>query len=526
MLVHKKSNSLILELPDPTTVTAAIPKSRVVEVNGKRLTQVRFGVDEVRVLRNLGIKAPSPIGFMYDWPSRYPAPFIHQKVTSEFFTLNRRAICLNDMGTGKTLSALWAADYLMDQGMIQKALIVCPRSTMNSVWADEIITHLLYKRRAVVLSGDRARRHKLLEEDVDFYIINHDGLKVIADALTKRTDINLKLIDEAAAYRNSQSARFKLLRSLVRQTDWLWLMTGTPCPNAPTDAWALARLLDSPAAPKYFSGFRNQTMLQVTQHKWVPKHDGHQQAYAILQPGIRFKKEDCIDLPPVSFQSRLCDLTPEQARAYKDMHKHLVMTAGSAPITAANAAVKLAKLLQVCVGTVYDEHGAVHYLDSKPRIDACDELIEEAAQKVIVFAPFKGTLELLNRHYADKFHRTGDPRWKAAMVHGDVGDTERKDIFHAFQHSDEPRILLAHPATAAHGLTLTRADTTIWYAPIFSLEIYEQANNRMNRPGQKFPMTVATLAAHPMEVAVYHALGGKARMQDSVLQLYKKELTT
>lgn len=526
MHVHKKSNSLVLELPDPRLVTDAIPNSRVVTLNGKNLTQVKFGVDEVRVLRNLGIAAPSPIGFMYDWPSRYPAPFVHQKKTSEFFTLNRRAICLNDMGTGKTLSALWSADYLMDAGFIQKALIVCPRSTMHSVWADEVITHFLYKRRAAVLSGDRERRLKLLNEDVDFYIINHDGLKIIAGELDKRTDINLKLIDEAAAYRNAQSARFKLLRSLIRPTDWLWMMTGTPCPNAPTDAWALAKLLDSQAAPKYFTGFRAQTMMQVTQHKWVPKHDGHQQAYAILQPGIRFKKADCIDLPPVSFQSRTCDLSPEQAKAYKEMHKHLVMTTGTAPITAANAAVKLAKLLQVCVGAVYDEHGHTHLLNSAPRIAACDELVEEAAQKVIIFVPFVNALENLAKHYAERHQKTGDPRWKAAMVHGGTSDTARRDIFHAFQHSDEPTILLAHPGTAAHGLTLTRADTTIWYAPIFSLEIYEQANNRMNRPGQRHPMTVATLAAHPMELAVYQALAGKSRMQDSVLQLYKQEVAS
>ena len=106
MLYHERSNSLILKLQDPTRVTSYVPRSRVVEYRGLPLTQVHMGLDEMRVLRNVGIKAPSPIRYTYDWPSRYPKPFAHQVATAEFLTLHNRAICLNDMGTGKSLSAL------------------------------------------------------------------------------------------------------------------------------------------------------------------------------------------------------------------------------------------------------------------------------------------------------------------------------------------------------------------------------------------------------------------------------------
>lgn len=518
MLVHKKSNSLILRLKDPTRVTDVIPKSRLVKYKGHTLVQVRFGLDEARVLRNMGIKAPSPIEYHYEWRGKFK-PMDHQRVTSAFFTLNNRAICLNDMGTGKSLSALWAADYLMDQGAVGKALITCPRSTMRAVWEDECVKHFMFNRRTVVLQGSRSQRLKLLEQDADFYIINHDGVKVIADALEERHDIDLKLIDEAAVLRNAMSARYKIMHHLIRPTDWLWMMTGTPCPRAPTDAWALARLLGNPKAPPYFTAFKARTMVQLTPYKWVPKPDAYQQAYDILQPGIRFRKEDVLkDLPPVTFTRRMCDLTKEQKHHYAQMHKLLVMQSRTGgPITAANAAVKLQKLLQVCAGSVYDNNGGAVDVNSADRLKALEESVEVAGHKVLVFVPFRAALQKVAAHLAQ--------RWSVEVVDGSTSDRERQRIFAAFQNEDDPHILVAHPGTTAHGLTLTRADTTIWYAPIFSLEIFEQANNRMNRPGQKSNMTVVLLAATALETGIYDALAGKARVQDSVLDLYRQEVT-
>lgn len=518
MLYHAPTNSLILKLRDPSTVTTHIPRSRVVTYKGMPLTQVHMGLDEMRVLRNLGIAAPSPIRHDgYAWPSRYPAPFAHQIDTAEFFTLHNRAICLNDMGTGKSLSALWAGDYLMRRGHVRKAIIVSPMSTMHSVWANEINGHFMFHRTCAVLHGSKERRLKMLEQDVDFYIVNHDGLKVIHEALAKRDDIDLWIIDEAGdGYRNAQTERYKLLTHLLRPTVRLWLMTGTPCPNAPTDAWALARLIGNPKAPKYFNAFKAQVMHQLTKFKWVPKPEAYQIAYELLQPGIRFRKEDCIDLPPVTFTTRECELTTEQRKVYADMHKALVASVQGTPITAANAAVKIAKLLQACVGTIYDNDGVGHEIDARHRLDACADIVREAAGKVLIFVPFTAALKMVARHLRGQ-------GYTVETVDGSTSPGERKRIFDAFQNERDPKIIVAHPKTTAHGLTLTEADTTIWYAPIFSLEIFDQANNRMNRPGQKRKMTVAMLAATDLERQLYATLASKGRMQDSVLQLYKKE---
>ena len=516
MLVHKQTNSLILKATaDTELITSVIPRSRTLDYNGDQVVQVNFGLDEVRVLRNMGINAPSPIRYSYDWPGKF-TPFEHQIVTAEFFTLNPRAICLNDMGTGKTLSSLWAADYLMKTGGRGKCIIVSPLSTMDSVWANEIRMHLMFSRTCAVLHGSRERRFKLLEQDVDFYIINHDGLKIIAGELRHRTDINLWIFDEAAVYRNAQTTRFKVTQSSVKPDDWAWLMTGTPCPTGPTDAWGLAKLMGNKSIPKYFNAFKSATMEQISPYKWVPKRGAYDKAYGILQPGIRFKKEDCIDLPPVTFQHRVCALTPAQTKAYKDMHHELVAQVGGSQITAKNAAIKLSKLLQICCGVAYYEGGNVAQVDAATRLALVEEVCEEAANKVLVFVPFTAALRVVAAHLSK--------RWAVEVVDGSTSSTARKRIFDDFQNTDDPRILVAHPKTTAHGLTLTRADTTIWYAPIFSLEIFDQANNRMNRPGQKHPMSVVTIEATPMEAAIYAALRGKGRMQDSVLDLYKKEV--
>jgi len=451
---------------------------------------------------------PSPDGFKYCFV-----------VPSTFLLLRRNGCIFATGNTGKTLSVLWAADYLMKVGKMRKVLIVGPMSTMHSVWQSEINTHFLFRRRCVVLHGPKAKRLKLLEEEeAVFYIINHDGIKTIAKELAA-ANFDAIVVDEAASFRNAQTSRYKVLEKLTDSAQWLWLLTGTPVPTAPTDAWALAKLLKNTDAPKYFTHFKTQVMDQLTSYKWVPKADAYTKAYGILQPGVRYTKEDCMDLPPVTFNSYECALTKEQLTAYKEMHKELVMEVAGTQITAANAAVKLGKLLQVCCGEVYDEHGGSVTVNSSNRQATCAEIIEGAAKKVIVFVPFTATLDKL----AAYLRRKGN---SVAVVDGRTTANKRKKIFEDFQNAKDPRVLVAHPQTTAHGLTLTAADTTIWYAPVFSLEIFEQANNRMNRPGQNNHMTVAMLHSCWLEREVYAALSKKAAMQDSVLQMYREELNT
>lgn len=451
-------------------------------------------------------REPSPDGFKYCF-----------MVPSTFLLLRRNGCIFATGNTGKTKSAMWAADYLMQNRVVNKAVIICPKSTLSSVWEDEIRVNFLGRRSCAVLVGSKERRLKLLEQDVDFYIINHDGLKVIEAELKKRTDINLWLYDEAAAVRNPQSQRHKTFAGLVRPTDWMWLMTGTPCPKEPTDVWGLAKLLGSKKIPHYFTAFKNDLMMQLTQYKWVPKPGAFERAYEALSPSIRFKKSDCLDLPPITFTTLMADMTKEQKDAYEMMRKDLVADVAGVQITAAHAATKMQKLLQIGLGMVYDEYGEGYMLDASERLGVCDELIEESTNNAIVFVPYTKALDMVAQHLRKKGHHV-------EVVDGRTSNTERKRIFSEFQNEPGRRILVAHPATTAHGLTLTRADLTIWYGPITDLEIFEQANNRMDRPGQKNNMTVACVACNPLELELYSALKNKQLMQNTILAMFKNEL--
>lgn len=517
ILFHRKTNSLLIPTKDPRRVTEYIPRSRHLDIRGRSAVQVAFGLDEARVLRNLGIQAPSPIRYLYDWPSRYPSPMSHQVATAEFLTLYRKAMCLNDPGTGKTLSVLWAMDWLMDRGVIKRAVVTCPKSIMD-VWENELLSHFLFKRSCVVVQGSREQKEKLVAEDVDLIIINHDGLKAMGAELCARKDIDLWVVDEASeGFRNASTDRYRSLEAALKSSGpdcWLWLLTGTPTSRAPTDAWAYGRLLGNPSCPKYFSHFRDETMVKLTEYRWVPKPGAYARAFEVMQPGIRFRKEECIDLPPVTFQTHRCLLSSAQDKAFKRMASSLVTEVGGDQITAANAAVKLGKLLQICAGVIYNDDGEPRVVDSQSRLEVCDALVKQTPRKTIIYVPFRACLH----HVADYLKKKGHT---VATVDGSTPSSKRKEIFGAFQESDHPEVLVAHPRTAAHGLTLTRADTTIWYSPTHSAEHFDQGNSRMDRPGQNFPMSVHMLTAHPVETAVYTALREKQRMQDCILDLYR-----
>lgn len=516
LIYHRKTNSLLIPERDPSRITQYIPRSRVVNIKGRTAVQVRLGLDEARVLRNLGISAPSPIRYDYTWPSRYPSAMSHQVATSEFLTLYRRSMCLNDPGTGKTLSVLWALDYLMLNGHIRKAVVACPKSILG-VWRDECEVHLLYRRKIVVLKGSRQQKLQLLEQDADIYVLNHDALKTLNKELRARKDIDALVVDEASeGFRNAKTARYEALELILKSNPemWLWLLTGTPTSRSPTDAWAYGRLIGNPTCPRYYGAFRDEVMLKLTEYKWVPKPNAYSRAFEIMQPGIRFRKQDCVDLPPVTYQTHRCELTPEQEAAAKRMVTKLVMEAQGQQITAANAAVKLGKVLQICAGVVYDNEGNPVTVDCKPRLELCEELVSQTPRKSIVFVPFRGAMNMVTEYLRSKGHTV-------EQVHGDVSAADRDRIFSAFQMTDTPEVLVCHPKTTAHGLTLTEADTTIWYSPTHSAEMFDQGNSRMDRPGQKFHMGVHMLAGHPIEFGVYAALQGKRRMQDCVLELFR-----
>lgn len=520
MLVVEKAKALALKLNNPQRVLAAIPTARPYEVQGIPLVVTPHRLDEVKVLRNLGIRAPSPILHYYDWPGRY-TPYEHQRQTAAFLTLHHKGLVLNEIGTGKTQSALWAADYLIKTRQIQKVLIMSPLSTLERVWGDGIFTGLIH-RKFVVLHGTAERRLKLLKQDVDFYIVNHDGFPIIKDAAQDMFD--LVIVDEAAVLRNPSTNRFKIFRKWMdlNPTTRLWLMTGTPTPNEPTDAWALAKLVGSPYCTRTFTAYREQVMMKIGEWKHIPRPDSVETVRRILQPAVRYTRDECFDLPETVVQTRKVELSAEQAKHYKQMLKHFVVevskerTAGT--ISAVNEAVKIQKLVQIACGVAYDDEGRNVEIDCTPRLNVVREIIEEAGEKVIVFVPLTGTLHMLNKELEKHF--------TVGVVNGAVSAAQRNQIFHDFQHSKNPQVLVAHPATMAHGLTLTSASTIIWYGPINSNEVYGQANGRIERIGKRHVSNVIHIEGTDLEAKMYERLRSKQRLQGVLLDLIQQQTRT
>lgn len=512
MLVVERAKALALKLDYPTRVLETIPTAKMLRPN---ILVAPHRLDEVRVLRNLGFEAPSPILHYYDWPGKF-RPYEHQRETAAFLTINQRALVLNEIGTGKTQSALWAADYLIQTGQVKKVLIISPLSTLERVWGDAIFFGFP-NRKAVVLHGTADRRRKLLRTEADFYIINHDGFPIIAEITKDMFD--LIIVDEAAVLRNHSTQRYKVMRRWMDKNPEtrLWLMTGTPTPNDPTDAWTLAKLVRSPFVPEYFTAFRDQVMMKIGMYKWMARPNSMELVKNVLQPAVRYTRDECFDLPDTVTQTRKVELTPDQKKHYQAMVRHLVTESGTdaGTITAVNEAVKMQKLVQIACGVAYDDDKTNVELDCSPRLNLVKELIEEAGEKVIVFVPLTGTLEMLERELAK--------HWTVGVVNGSVSSTKRNAIFHSFQNERDPHVLIAHPATMAHGLTLTSASTVIWYGPVTSNEQYVQANGRIERIGKRHVSNVIHIEATDLEHKMYTRLQNKQKLQGLLLDLIQQE---
>jgi SNF2 family DNA or RNA helicase len=526
MIVHTASKSLLLRLPPVAlaTVQAIFPAhSKLIDYEGHNIA-LPHNLNVVKVLRNMKIRAPSPIRYYYNWPrpARFETVFKHQYATAEFLTLHQRCFVLNEMGTSKTASVLWAADYLMGLGRVKRALIVAPLSTLEQVWLNEIFDVCMH-RTALILHGTADRRLDRLARLADFYIINPDGLEIVSRKLIKRLDIDLVIVDEASDYRNGETNRYEVLEKVVAKKK-LWLLSGAPCPNAPTDAWALARLVDKTLVPEYFTQFKRATMVQQSQYRWVPKPGSHEAAYAAMQPGIRFKKKECLDLPPMMYTNRVCELTDEQQVAYSRMKAHAVAEAAGMPITAANKADKGSKLRQILCGAVKDSKtGQYLVLPHGPRLKVLQEAIEQAAAKVLIIVPFKGIVGPLFEEL-NAWHVARKDGQRCAIVNGDVSIPERNRIFQDFRDDPTLNELVCHPKVMAHGLNLTEADMVVFYAPVYSNDQTGQVMDRIYRPGQTRSMTVLRIMANKFEREIYAIVEGKRRVQESMLELYTREL--
>ncbi len=499
-----------------------IPKHKVVNRHDDGSTEIAvyWGLDEARVLKNLGVKnVPSPITKRYNWPGKYK-PMAHQIETAAFLTLNKKAFVFSEPGTGKTLSALWAADYLMTRGDVRRCLILCPLSIMQSAWMGDLNSSIIHRSAVVAHHSQASRRIEMVQQSYEFVITNYDGLNLIADEVVNDGRFDLIIVDEADAYKTITTKRWKALKSLITPTTHLWMMTSTPASQSPADAYGLARLVNPEGIPKFFTGWRDKVMQKLTQFKWVAKASAADEVHRALQPAIRFTKAQCLDLPPVLTMTREVPLTPQQAKYYNLLKERMMVKAAGETITAVNAAAGVSKLLQISCGAAYTDDKEIVTFDSAPRLAVLEEILEETSRKVIIFALFRSTIDSIHTHLLKK-------NVTAECIHGDVPPSKRADIIRRFQVEKDPRVLVMQPQASAHGITLTAADTVVFYGPLMSVEQYTQCIARADRKGQDSDkVTVVHIEGSPIEKKMFKALQLKVTDHALLTQLFNTEINS
>jgi SNF2 family DNA or RNA helicase len=469
----------------------------------------------------------------YAWPAfQGRVPFTHQKITVKFLLVNKRALVLNDMGTGKSLAALWACDILMTARKIRRVLIISPLSTMQSVWRNEIMLNMPH-RSVGVAHGVKQVRLAILTSQVEFVIINHDGIKILeAEIIAQQFDVII--IDELTAFK-ANSERTKCMKRIAdmqsrklklkdkekvcnrqRHADGgVWGMTGDMAPNSPVEAYNQCEIVvpENQWLPRYYGQFRDACMFKVNDAVWVAKPEAPQIVAMVAQPAIRFTRDQCLDLPDTSYHVMDTELTAEQIQYYDIMRAKAKVDTEAGLITAANAAVKLNKLLQISAGAVKNDEAEVIEIGCKPRMDALEELFLQTPQrKLVIFATYRATIMMIVREMQER-------GYKVDCIHGDVNQNKRNMIIGSFQGGDLEMIVL-QPQSSAHGITLTAASTILWFSLMPSGEIYHQGNARIVRAGQKRKTFIYMFVSTKAEKHIANILKTKGDLSKEILRLF------
>jgi SNF2 family DNA or RNA helicase len=217
------------------------------------------------------------------------------------------------------------------------------------------------------------------------------------------------------------------------------------------------------------------------------------------------------------YQTREVELSPQALKYYKRLKSQLLIEAAGEQISAVNAATAMSKLLQISSGAVYTDNSEVVEFDISPRLNALKEVLDETLQKVIVFVPFLHTIGVITKFLSEE-------KYTSEVIMGSVSAKDRANIISKFQRDTHPRVLVIQPQSASHGVTLTAADTVVFWSPVLSVETYLQCIARIDRVGQVNKMTVVHLQGSEVEKRVYSALRGKVDSHMQLVDLYKQEL--
>lgn len=421
-----------------------------------------------------------------------------------------------DMGMGKTVSTLTAvADLLHDSFEVAKVLVIAPLRVAEDTWSRETEKwdHTKYLKVAKVL-GSANKRVEALKTPADVYVINRENVEWLVSHYKKKWPFDMVVIDELSSFKSPKARRFRALRKVLPFIKRIVGLTGTPAPNSLIDLWPQLYLLDQgERLGKTITSYRDTYFLpdQRNQHivySWRLKPEAENTIHErIADICISMQAKDWLDLPKRIDNVVRIHLPPKVKKQYQQLEKDLLLPFSDSDVVADTAAVLTNKLLQMANGAVYDENGEVKELHDE-KLKALEDVVEAANGKpILVFYSYQHDLSKLQERFP-----------KARMIENS------KDI--KDWNAGEIDILLAHPASAGHGLNLQDGGHIIvWYGLTWSLELYQQANARLDRQGQKHSVIVHHLVTEgTVDEDVMKALEGKAIGQNALLEAVKARL--
>ena len=390
-----------------------------------------------------------------------------------------------DMGLGKTVSTLTALVDMLVTKDVKKVLVIAPLRVAQHTWPTEIKnwSHLKTLQVSVIAGLSAKKREDAMHSSAQIHIINRENVQWLVNALRQDWHYDAVVIDESSSFKSHSSQRWKSLRQVVKtgKIKRMVQLTGTPSPNSLMELWPQIFLLDSGKRLGTTRGrFIDTFCRQVGNQQWsqyevrADMKDTLQKRVADLV--LRMAAKDYLELPDRIDSDVVVQLPSKAQKAYAQMEKDFLINLEHGEILAANAAVKINKLLQVSSGSVYTEEGYEVLHDAK--IEALKEIVEAANEPVLVAYNFKSDAERICEAV------------KGAVVL--KKDTNLIDRWNAGDVS----VMLAHPASAGHGLNLQKGGSLIvWFGLSWSLELYQQFNARLHRQGQTRPVRVVHLLA-------------------------------
>ncbi|HMU87323.1 MAG TPA: DEAD/DEAH box helicase [Agitococcus sp.] len=435
-------------------------------------------------------------------------PYQHRMI--DFIYNTPKCAVWAGLGLGKTVTTLTAITDLLDSFSVSKVLIIAPLRVANSVWHTESKrwTHTKDLTFSIV-TGSEKERISALFKSADIYVINRENVQWLVEHYKTKWPYDLVVIDESSSFKSASSQRFKALKKVRTLTDRMVQLTGTPSPNGLIDVWSQMFLLDGgERLGKTMSAYKMRFFeAGYNGYSFKPVKNADKIIHKLIDDiVISLNVDDYLEMPERIDTVMRVNIPPARLAEYKQLERDFIMQINDTEIVAYNAATLAGKLLQYCNGAMYTDELKNWTEIHTAKLDALDEILEDNQDENLLIAyNYKTDLIRLKARYPDAVVLDNDPDIITRWNNGNI------------------KMLLAHPASAGHGLNLQHGGSIIvWFGLNWSLELYQQFNGRLHRQGQTKPVRIVHIVADGcIDDKVMRAIENKAQTQDELLNALK-----